>query len=569
MNDLVKDIGYTDVSELYWLEPGKELDGGLKLLRLDMDVVTMYEAAIANGRRVEVFTEHPINLPEFAEEKNEPEPEEGKESGETEGGMPGPDTQTEDDAADKDVHATTTDTQSPKVGSDQPNVPTHSPKVTFEEPPRIIPTPDTPTEPNLPPHELLDHTPLDPQPPRVSVGSEETGYRNPVSAESVAPTVDNELTESNEVFTQYIPQPYNEPDSQEQSIQNENETPCEGSQPSSSQPESFINPEVGGGNPKKRKRRSTVRPPLSGQTFIPNQDPNKHPSIFIPVEGEDMSEATAGMHCYESEELDSVASDDEDSQQATFPQANPDAPVREVRLERGMDFENLEHFKKAVRKFNINIGRSIFFPRVDSSYGGHRKKDLQLQMLASDWLAIIQEANWEAKVEKGQKKNDAPKEPTPDPHRAPRKYGPITCKYCLKTGHNSRSCSKKKEAMAGSAGEQSASQHPPAADDKVEAARLEETFWKETLEAIEVAEAAATQPPPETTPVRQPIPNPAMSPPIRPPTTIMPPKKKKNVRRPPPTSQQPRPPQPTLNPTTPTRQLLLVHHRQPLMCHPL
>nr|XP_025652979.1 uncharacterized protein LOC112748944 [Arachis hypogaea] len=39
----------------------------------------------------------------------------------------------------------------------------------------------------------------------------------------------------------------------------------------------------------------------------------------------------AGMHCHESEELDSIASDDETSQQATFPQGNADAPVREVR----------------------------------------------------------------------------------------------------------------------------------------------------------------------------------------------------------------------------------------------
>ncbi|XP_029149640.1 uncharacterized protein [Arachis hypogaea] len=80
-----------------------------------------------------------------------------------------------------------------------------------------------------------------------------------------------------------------------------------------------------------------------------------------------MSEAIAGMHCYESEELDSVASDDEDSQQAAFPQANPDAPVRKIRLELGMEFENLDHFKKAVKKFNINIGRNIFFPIVDST----------------------------------------------------------------------------------------------------------------------------------------------------------------------------------------------------------
>ncbi|XP_016192387.1 extensin-like [Arachis ipaensis] len=129
--------------------------------------------------------------------------------------------------------------------------------------------------------------------------------------------------------------------------------------------------------------------------------------------------------------------------------------------------------------------------------------------------------------------------------------------------------------MAGSAGGQSTSQHPPAADDEKEAARLEEMFWEETLKAVEAAEATATQPPAckstdvfcnpilqvlfhyvthmclseqETTPVRQLIPNPVMSPSLRPPTTKRPPKKKKNLRRPPPTSQQPRPPPPIVNP---------------------
>ncbi|RYQ94425.1 hypothetical protein Ahy_B08g089331 [Arachis hypogaea] len=501
MNDLVKDIGYTDVSELYWLEPGKELDGGLRLLRLDMDVVTMYEAAIANGRRVEVFTKHPVNLPD-----------------------------------------------------DEPNLPTHSPKVTFEEPPRIIQTPDAPTEPNLPPHEPLIKTPPEPQQPCVSVGSHETGHRNPVSAESVAPTVDKGPPESNEIFTQYIPQLCNEPE-----------------------------------------------PPPSGQTFIPNQDPNKHPSIFIPMEGEDMAGPSAGMHCYESEELDSVASDDEDSQQAAFPQANPDAPVREVRLEVGMEFENLEHFKKAVRKFNINLGRSIFFPRVDSTrfwqliglpcrhacaalaYQNRRPEEhahnwLSMGAYNSTYQFPIQpvpsQEYWEhvdlppvlppvykkqigRPKSKRDKRNDTPKEPTPDPHRAPIKYGPITCKYCLK-----------KEAMAWSAGGQSASQHPPAADDEEEAARLEEMLWEETLEAVEAAEAAATQPPPVTLLIYFAIPfyklevlchyvthtflSEQETTPVRPPTAKRPPKKKKNVRRPPPTSQQPRPPPPIVSPTTPT-----------------
>ncbi|RYR48741.1 hypothetical protein Ahy_A07g034816 [Arachis hypogaea] len=279
---------------------------------------------------------------------------------ETVGGVPGPDAQTEDDVVDKDFHPTTRNTQ-------QPDLPTHSPKVTFDEAPRIIQLPKAPTEPNLPPYQQLEKSPPYPEPPNLSAASEEIGQQIPVSAESVAPIIDKGPTESIEVFTQYIPQPFQEPESQEQSIQNEKEAPGSGSQPSSSQPETDRNPDVGGGSQKKRKRRSTVRPPPSRETFIPNPDPNKHLSFFIPVEGEDMSEASAGMHCYESEELDSVASEDEDSQQAAFSQANPDAPVKEVRLELGMEFENLDHFKKVVRKFNINIGRSIFFPRVDST----------------------------------------------------------------------------------------------------------------------------------------------------------------------------------------------------------
>ncbi|RYQ91607.1 hypothetical protein Ahy_B09g097565 [Arachis hypogaea] len=169
---------------------------------------------------------------------------------------------------------------------------------------------------------------------------------------------------------------------------------------------------------------------------------------------------------------------------------------------------------------------------------------------------------------KRDKKNDAPKAPTPYPHRASRKYGPITCKYCLKTGHNSRSCSKKKEAMAGSAGGQTSSQQPAVEDDEEEAARLEEMFWEETLEAVEAAEAAATQPLPISLLIYFAIPlyklqcichyvthmfvSEQETTPVRPPIAKRPPKKRKNVRRPPPTTQQPRPHPPIVSPTTPT-----------------
>ncbi|XP_016196216.1 uncharacterized protein LOC107637299 [Arachis ipaensis] len=38
-----------------------EIDGGLRLLRLDMDVVKMYEAAVENGHKIELYTEYPIS----------------------------------------------------------------------------------------------------------------------------------------------------------------------------------------------------------------------------------------------------------------------------------------------------------------------------------------------------------------------------------------------------------------------------------------------------------------------------------------------------------------------------
>nr|XP_025635544.1 uncharacterized protein LOC112729586 [Arachis hypogaea] len=98
-----------------------------------------------------------------------------------------------------------------------------------------------------------------------------------------------------------------------------------------------------------------------------NPDPKKAPSIFVLVdEAEEYSDPEPGLHCYESKELQSCADSDEE-QSEVFPQGNADAPVGQVRLEVGMEFESLEQFKRAVRKFNINLGRSIFFPRVDST----------------------------------------------------------------------------------------------------------------------------------------------------------------------------------------------------------
>ncbi|XP_016185811.1 uncharacterized protein LOC107627495 [Arachis ipaensis] len=79
--------------------------------------------------------------------------------------------------------------------------------------------------------------------------------------------------------------------------------------------------------------------------------------------------SSQNYHQYESEELHSPYSSDCDSEyeaeRNVWPQENPNAAFGLVHLELGMEFETMEQFKRAVRKFNIQIGRSIMFSRVE------------------------------------------------------------------------------------------------------------------------------------------------------------------------------------------------------------
>ncbi|RYQ85630.1 hypothetical protein Ahy_B10g105198 isoform A [Arachis hypogaea] len=115
------------------------------------------------------------------------------------------------------------------------------------------------------------------------------------------------------------------------------------------------------GWPKINKRRSIKRPPPTRQSFILNPDPDKPPTFYVPVDKEDFSDGNAGYHCYD------IASDEDTDDTSIFPQSNADAPVSQVRLELGMEFETLNQFRKEVQKFNINIERSIFFDHCDST----------------------------------------------------------------------------------------------------------------------------------------------------------------------------------------------------------
>ncbi|RYQ99356.1 hypothetical protein Ahy_B07g087286 [Arachis hypogaea] len=304
-----------------------------------------------------------------------------------------------------------------------------------------------------------------------------------------------------------------------------------------------------------------------------------------------------------SKDLHSIASDD-DTKTPVFPQSNTDAPVSQVRLELGMEFETLNQFRKAIRKFNIHIGRSIFFARCDSTRSKAICYDEDCpcrnnHCMSADRKWIIDELEERIRVQpnltcsmrpvpsqelweyldtlpilppryrkpigrpstKRDKRNDAPGDKN-DPHHTKRRIGTIVCKYCLRAGHNKRSCKKRKAAMGeGSA----ASQVPEGVSDED---MLEEMFWEETLEAAD-AEAATTEDGndsatlhpaqgmlPQTTTQQQPPTNNA---------TTRKKVKRRSVKRPPPSEKTQQTPAPSANKpsTTPST------HNSETTPHPL
>ncbi|XP_016199549.1 uncharacterized protein LOC107640549 [Arachis ipaensis] len=125
---------------------------------------------------------------------------------------------------------------------------------------------------------------------------------------------------------------------------------------------------------KQRNRRNSYkRPAPSGQTFVQGGI-GEAPKIFVPRATSESSksdddDSDLDYHQYESEELHSSYSSDCDSdyeaERTVWPQGNPNDTFGLVHLELGMEFETMDQFKRAVRKFNIQIERSIMFSRVE------------------------------------------------------------------------------------------------------------------------------------------------------------------------------------------------------------
>ncbi|RYQ98967.1 hypothetical protein Ahy_B07g086810 [Arachis hypogaea] len=454
ISDLLKDIGYMSISEFYWLEPGKELDDGLRLLRVDMDPVVVEDKELtpSKGRR--------------------------------------------------------------KVCAKRVPTPKKTPKRRL-----AVMEDDDDTE-------IVD--PVPPPDANVSEASQQPWHSNEIDqfipsqanvSDPIAP----------EQLTQYIPHPYTNPLSQ--SIpesappSDSNRTPQNNETNPSDEAE---------GRPKKNRRRSTKRPP-TGQSFIPNSDPDKPPTFYVPVDEDDFSDDNAGYHCYESEDLHSIPSDEDSDETPVFPQSNVDAPVSQSRLERekresnkwrplptGDDAENVYEVQCLSMKVNMDLGKAYQNRRPEEyahnwltmgAYNAAYQTSMRpvpsqefwehldtLPILPPRYKKLIRRPST-----KRDKRNYAPKDKS-DPHRTNRRIGTIVCKYCLQAGHNKRSCKKRKEAV----GEGSAAPQFPASDEDED--MLAEMYYEETLEAAE-AEVVATKVGNGSTAAQTAQPPPPMSPP--------------------------------------------------------
>ncbi|RYQ95231.1 hypothetical protein Ahy_B08g090295 [Arachis hypogaea] len=94
----------------------------------------------------------------------------------------------------------------------------------------------------------------------------------------------------------------------------------------------------------KNRRNSYKRAAPSGQAFVQGGK-GEAPKISVP----------------HTTNCDS----DYEAERTVWPQGNPNVAFGSVHLELGIEFETMDQFKRAVRKFNIQIGRSIMFSRVE------------------------------------------------------------------------------------------------------------------------------------------------------------------------------------------------------------
>ncbi|RYR62161.1 hypothetical protein Ahy_A04g019541 [Arachis hypogaea] len=136
-------------------------------------------------------------------------------------------------------------------------------------------------------------------------------------------------------------------------------------------------------------RRNHPLPQPSEQRIVPGKE-DEASRVEVPNPNREDGESEPEIYQYESEELCSPpASDDEEK--LIFPQHNPNTQYGKITLELNMDFETMDHFKEAVQKYNIQIGRQVFYLR-------NQKKRCRVICYDSDcpWLCYCARTNYPA-----------------------------------------------------------------------------------------------------------------------------------------------------------------------------
>ncbi|RYR41335.1 hypothetical protein Ahy_A08g037739 [Arachis hypogaea] len=124
----------------------------------------------------------------------------------------------------------------------------------------------------------------------------------------------------------------------------------------------------------KNRRALYKRPTPTSQMFVEGGR-NEAPKIFVlRVEPDsshsyDDSDSDSDYYQYEYKDLHNLMSsdceDDYDRNHNMWPQKNLTVSFGQVHLELGMKFATMDEFKRSVRKYNIQMKRSIKFSRVE------------------------------------------------------------------------------------------------------------------------------------------------------------------------------------------------------------
>ncbi|RYR73068.1 hypothetical protein Ahy_A02g007362 [Arachis hypogaea] len=510
------DLGYPGYNEVYWLEPGLELGKGLRMLRTDAEVMRMCESAMKNDNIVHLYFDHPIDAnPEIIDEEVVSD---GSSDSVVEVNPDG-DSVKEDEVTNKvDGHANEKENEGVNETSGEVNelemVLSVAVKDNVNEGVNEA-TVDV-NESNKGESGVGEEAANDGNTKKDTEGAsapekaaKKVRKRHSRPAPSGLPrerrAAENEVPESNHGEAEAGNEPTEETNADDVAGLNGGSEFREpfmdeerAEEPVTENPTSDNVTQTSG---RDNARRNHPRPQPSGQRIVLGKE-DEAPRVEVPNPNREDGDSEPEMYQYESEELCSPPATD-DEEEPAFPQHNPNTPYGKITLELNMEFETMEQFKAAVQKYNIQIGRQVFYLR-------NEKKRCRVICYDPDcpWLCYCARTNYPASFQiktfvdehtcprsnksksvscawrpigrpTKKRRKDSTEQSSGSQYKAKRSYGQITCQTCKRAGHNSRTCPHK--------GSGSAAAEPDLDEDE---AREQEANWEETMEAAHTAHVA-------------------------------------------------------------------------------